>query len=679
MSARTLRHRAILILAAACGLAGCEDVLLHDPAPAPAVLGLAFSLTGSSAAGGPAAAYDKADSVHVAVFRASDFIGFEENFGEDLTPINAIHFSSASFTPAAENRIQIEIDLESDAEPLVIVGALSRARQPLFAGTAIVRALRGETTSTDVSLIAIPDELNVASVPTITSLGDTARINAVVLFATGDTIPGLTLNFSSSNPQVATVDLSGRVVARTEGQTQVTVTAAVQFFSLSRVVNVTVTATVNTIDVTPTSATIDVGGFAQFTAVARDRRGNALVRTFTWSSSAPGVASVDPNTGRVTGLTTGAATITARNGTVTRSVNVTVRVSNSVVSGRVTQAVTNTGIAGATVTALSGPTQVTALTDAQGNYTLTVPSNRNYLFSATATGHARQELTQFIEAAQHTINFALSLTHSRIGGLVTNAVTGLPIPNATVAAFNGATLAASASTDLNGRYALSVPTGVTYQVAAVAPNYIRHDANITAVAAEHLLDFVLSPVLAQGQLRVVLTWGADPVDLDSHLFGPISQSVERFHVFYAATGSLTASPFALLDIDDQTSFGPETITIGQTLIGRYTYSVHHFAGASNIAGSGALVRVFQGAQLIAQFTPPNLPGSIWNVFRIDVAPTAGPPIITLTPTQTMGDTYAGSPNESARRVVGLQAELNDAQRKIVEAARLYRKNQHPPR
>ncbi|MGQ0639154.1 MAG: beta strand repeat-containing protein [Gemmatimonadaceae bacterium] len=67
---------------------------------------------------------------------------------------------------------------------------------------------------------------------------------------------------------------------------------------------------VTSVVVTPASATVNLADSAQLNAVARDSAGNALPRPITWSSSAPGVASVS-STGMVTALAAGSATITA--------------------------------------------------------------------------------------------------------------------------------------------------------------------------------------------------------------------------------------------------------------------------------------------------------------------------------------------------------------------------------
>jgi uncharacterized protein YfaP (DUF2135 family) len=42
---------------------------------------------------------------------------------------------------------------------------------------------------------------------------------------------------------------------------------------------------------------------------------------------------------------------------------------------------------------------------------------------------------------------------------------------------------------------------------------------------------VLTPIIPDGQTRIVLTWGASPSDLDSHLAGPTSTG-GRFHIYY---------------------------------------------------------------------------------------------------------------------------------------------------
>jgi competence protein ComEC len=66
-----------------------------------------------------------------------------------------------------------------------------------------------------------------------------------------------------------------------------------------------------TVAVTPADASVTVGFVQLFTAAATDAAGNPVTTTFTWSSSNPSVATIDPS-GNATGISAGLVTITAR-------------------------------------------------------------------------------------------------------------------------------------------------------------------------------------------------------------------------------------------------------------------------------------------------------------------------------------------------------------------------------
>ncbi|MGH7460532.1 MAG: Ig-like domain-containing protein [Longimicrobiales bacterium] len=694
-------NRALLsALAITAILTGCEQALLHDPAPATTMLGLQFSLnsaTSSSLAG----AYDKANQVRVAVFRAADFRGVRENFTADFSPIGALLVTSQAFAPAAENRVQIEVDLENEIEPLVVIGALLQGNSPLFAGIATVQARRGEVNSTSVVLVPIPNRVSVSAPPaTLTALNETANISAAVLFASGDTINGAALTFSSSNAAVATVDGTGRVTARNDGTAQITVASANEFFTVSQVVNVTVAIAVASITVTPSPVTMDAGTLVLLTATARDRLNNVLTgRTFTWSSSATGVATVDA-TGRVTGVSAGQAVITVRSGTASANVNVTVQVRPtiglsatsvpfSIAFGEPDPAAVNinvsnigsgtlSGLAIANIRATGSTTSTTWLTATlsatTAPATLTVRVARGTLGPGTYT--AAFDIQSNASNGTQTITVTFTIIGVQLAGRVRNATNFAVIPGATVVAVatTGQSAPVSTTADASGAYTLAVAANASYRVSASAQGFITQSITLTTTTApSQPLDFVLSPVLQAGQWRIVLTWGANPADLDAHLFGPMPESSTRFHVFYPPEnrGSLTAVPYALLDLDDIDGFGPETVTIAQQIGGRYTYSVHHFSGTGTIATSGALVSVYRGAALVAEFRPPNVPClsppnvCVWNVFAIDAAG--------LSPIQTIGGTYSGSivlPDYLAR----FRRDLTEAQQLIVEAGQKYQKS-----
>ena len=120
--------------------------------------------------------------------------------------------------------------------------------------------------------------------------------------------------------------------------------------------------------------------------------------------------------------------------------------------------------------------------------------------------------------------------------------------------------------------------------------------------------------------QFTLTWGELPNDLDSHLWTPDIEG-STYHIYFANKGNITVAPYAFLDVDDVTSWGPEHIVIQQTFPGTYYYSVHHYAGNSTIPVSGAKVSVLKPDRTVAEFTPPNVENSeqgwYWHVCTID--------------------------------------------------------------
>jgi hypothetical protein len=128
------------------------------------------------------------------------------------------------------------------------------------------------------------------------------------------------------------------------------------------------------------------------------------------------------------------------------------------------------------------------------------------------------------------------------------------------------------------------------------------------------LTYALSPVMENlDAMRIVLSWGAQPSDIDAHLV------YNGNHVFF----SEKVGEGANLDVDDTNSYGPETVTIERRVEGRdYIYSVHDFSdrdqpSTSNLSRSGARVFVYVGASLVRTYdVPRNAQGNLWTVFRM---------------------------------------------------------------
>ncbi|MBD3168334.1 MAG: hypothetical protein GF307_02545 [candidate division Zixibacteria bacterium] len=104
--------------------------------------------------------------------------------------------------------------------------------------------------------------------------------------------------------------------------------------------------------------------------------------------------------------------------------------------------------------------------------------------------------------------------------------------------------------------------------------------------------------------QFTLTWGKDPEDLDSHLWTPEISGTD-YHIYYVDRGDTTSAPYAELDLDDVTSYGPEHITITRNFSGTYQYAVYHFSGEGDLTTSGARVTLVKPDREVLTFTPPN--------------------------------------------------------------------------
>ena len=149
---------------------------------------------------------------------------------------------------------------------------------------------------------------------------------------------------------------------------------------------------------------------------------------------------------------------------------------------------------------------------------------------------------------------------------------------------------------------------------------LRHDAdtNVAHIFLAHAIDFT-------DKIGVNLTWGVTPSDLDAHLWSPTDNG-SYTEIYYENRGSTSQDPFAFLDVDDTSSYGPEVVTIvknegapyySQT----YRYFVHCFGNCS-IAGSNAKVQLYNESELVKTYTAPSTgSGYYWHVF--DLVPTTG--------------------------------------------------------
>lgn len=205
-------------------------------------------------------------------------------------------------------------------------------------------------------------------------------------------------------------------------------------------------------------------------------------------------------------------------------------------------------------------------------------------------------------------------------GQIVNAVSNQPVSGAAVRMAGGTQ---TTRTDEEGWFQLKeLPEGkVPLEVTADGFTTERFERTLDATAPQ-AIRVVLSPGLKEGQLRLVLTWGKQPADLDAHLEGPLPGG-ERFHVYFHQRGDLKSKEFVNLDVDDLNGEGPETITVLGVLPGQYRYYVHDYTNrnhpeANALAQSGAEVKVYHGGQTYRFAPEGKLMGNVWNVCTINV-------------------------------------------------------------
>jgi hypothetical protein len=212
------------------------------------------------------------------------------------------------------------------------------------------------------------------------------------------------------------------------------------------------------------------------------------------------------------------------------------------------------------------------------------------------------------------------------------------------------TVAATQTTGGSGNASFTGMAAGTYTVEMVRTGYAGGFFTMTIVGGQTgTYPSSIAPLVATGQIRIILDWGQTPSDLDSHLTGPTVDGAGRFHVYFADDAYVVnGDSMAALDHDDVSSYGPETITVYTQQAGTYRYSVYDYTngGATSstaLGTSGARVRVYLGATLVRTFhVPTGAAGTLWTVFEINGN--------TITPLNQM--TYHGSSGTVPVRAAG---------------------------
>lgn len=262
-------------------------------------------------------------------------------------------------------------------------------------------------------------------------------------------------------------------------------------------------------------------------------------------------------------------------------------------------------------------------TDENGYYYLSLPFEGEYLVQLTFEDYdAFVQYISIIDVSRvEEINPVVLVPESggegTFLGTLRDATTDFPLSGATIEVrqnwnniYEGNFEAIS--TNASGVFEINLPYGY-YTFYAILDGYIRAVMNVSVYADEVSGTYHMNPVY-DGEYRIVLTWGQNPRDLDSHLLAP---GVRVY--FYNPNAP---NGYAHLDIDVTNGYGPETITIYNLAgLGGIRYAVHDFSNyyghGKDLSASNAIVRVYKGENLVkTYYVPVNTEGTTWYVFEM---------------------------------------------------------------
>ena len=157
------------------------------------------------------------------------------------------------------------------------------------------------------------------------NVNDTQEFNATAKDQDGNVMPDVVITWTSSNETVGTITDAGVLTALVVGETTVTAANGTVNGTAAVTVQSGVQPVLTTIDVSPSTKTLNIDGTQEFNATAKDQDGNVMPDVvITWTSSNETVGTIT-DAGVLTALVVGETTVTAANGTVNGTAAVTVQ------------------------------------------------------------------------------------------------------------------------------------------------------------------------------------------------------------------------------------------------------------------------------------------------------------------------------------------------------------------
>lgn len=310
--------------------------------------------------------------------------------------------------------------------------------------------------------------------------------------------------------------------------------------------------------------------------------------------------------------------------------------------------------------------------DASGSYEQQLPAGR-YLVTVLADGyidfHAYATIGEYETVFMETF-LMVEGEESDIGtatGKITNAMTGNGVGGITLDVRSGwnndaGEILTTTTTDDSGNYTITLPIG-NYTLCASKEGYIPTMINVVVQKDVCTTkNGSMTPIISGDSFRIVLTWGSSPSDLDSHVVGTLS-SGSSFHVYYGDKSEYDGEvEVCNLDVDDTSSYGPETITLNTTTDNPYYYYIYNYSSTTGMITSEAQIKVYQGDTLVATFNVPTnqADARYWNVFAI----VDGEMVVSNTVTSSADLSYANTTSQMRQMPINVEASM-EANPKVV--------------
>ncbi|MGA9587107.1 MAG: Ig-like domain-containing protein [Terracidiphilus sp.] len=404
----------------------------------------------------------------------------------------------------------------------------------LKAGSVTVTASMGGVSGTGAVVVSAPSLSSIAITPAVFSIGSgqTKQLSAKGIYSDGTTQNvSNQVTWNSLSTGSATVSATGLVSGASAGISTITATLG----SVTGSAMATVTAAqLQSIVVTPATASIATGQTQAFAAngIFSDGSSTDMTDSVIWSSSATKFATVDTN-GLATGVSAGAAMVTATSGTVSGSaaLTVTTAVLTEVdispdaqtipIGGQVQLTLTGTYSDSTTQTLTnatwsSSDPSFASVDPALGNVTGVANSN-GYPITITATSNGLSDTTTVFVTAAVMESLAITPATDSIasGTSVQYSVSANYSDGSMQPLTSGlswiSSLAAIAGVDANG-----VATGIAPGQATITVSYASMTGSATlTVTPATLTSIVVTPVLDQVGVNGNVQFTATGVFTDS--------------------------------------------------------------------------------------------------------------------------------------------------------------------